>query len=100
MYPERDNGWCTAPRTSWEKLAAKADAGSRVRLRGITNMLGSGGSPALRGNARTWERAGAGERRRPARTQGQLVELGLDRKKSAMMLSVKGASEWKQVKGK
>ena len=66
MYPERDNGWCTAPRSSREKLAAKADAGSRVRLRGITNMLGSGGSPALRGNARTWERAGAGERRRSA----------------------------------
>ena len=68
MYPERDNGWCTAPRSSWEKLAAKADAGSRVRLRGITNKAGSSGSPALRGNARTRGRAGAGERRRPART--------------------------------
>ena len=67
MYPESDYGWCDAPRSAWEKLAAKADAESWVRLRGITNMSGSGGSPALQGNARTCGRAESGERRRPAR---------------------------------
>ena len=36
MCPKRDYGWCDAPRSSWEKLAAKADAGVRVRIREIT----------------------------------------------------------------
>ena len=40
--------------------------------------------------------AEAGERRVP---QGQLAESGLDRKKSVMILAVKGESEQRQVKG-
>ena len=28
MYPERDYGWCCVPRSSWEKLTAKAYAGA------------------------------------------------------------------------
>ena len=36
MCQKMDYGWCDAPRSSREKLAAKADAGVRVRIREIT----------------------------------------------------------------
>ena len=36
MCPKWDCGWCDAPRSSREKLAAKADAGAWVRTCGIT----------------------------------------------------------------
>ena len=36
MCPKWDCGWCDAPRSSREKLAAKADASARVRTCGIT----------------------------------------------------------------
>ena len=77
MYPERDYGWCCAPRTSWEKLTAKADAGAWVRPREITKSQ-------VRMEGRLCEemrgrRLGRGRRAATSR-KDKLVEFGIDTK--------------------
>ena len=81
MYPERDYGWCCAPRMSWEKLTAKADAGARVRPREITK-----GQVRMEGRLceeMRGRRLGRGRRAAKSR-KDKLVEFGIDTKKNVL----------------
>ena len=74
----------------WEKLAAKADAGTRVRACEITEghvRVEMRLREEMRGR-----RIGRG-RRAACRILAELAESGLDTKKSVMILPVKGNSE-------
>ncbi len=74
----------------WEKLAAKADAGTRVRPCEITE-----GQVRMEGRLREemrGRRQGRG-RRAAASRKDKLVEFGIDTKKSVMMLPDRGTSE-------
>ena len=82
--------WCDAPCSSWEKLTAKADAGTRVRASEITE-----GQVRMEGRLREemrGRRQGRG-RRAAASRKDKLVEFGIDTKKSVMMLPDRGTSE-------
>ena len=89
--------WCDAPRSSWEKLAAKADAGARVRSREITE-----GQVRMEGRLceeMRGRRFGRG-RRAAASRKDKLVEFGIDTKKICYDIVHQRCIRAEQVKGK